>query len=88
MNKNYQGIEISGIKYFTIADIVKKLGLARQTIWRWRRERKIPAGHRFRGKLILFTEDEIEKILQFANRIEPISFPEQYQPTLFNSKKI
>ena len=44
-------IEIDGVEYFTAADIQRTLAIVRQTLWRWRKARKIPAGRRFRGQL-------------------------------------
>jgi hypothetical protein len=64
-------LEIDGITYFSTTDLLTELGVSRQTLWRWRRHGKIPSGHRYRDKTILFTADEVELIRQYANRIEP-----------------
>ena len=65
-------IEINGIQYILTTEILNELGISRQTLWRWRQEGKIPAGHRYRDGKVLFTIQETEAIRQFANRIEPI----------------
>ena len=64
-------IQIEAVEYFTAADIQRSIGVARQTLWRWRRDRKIPQGRRYRGKRIVFTREEVEAIREFSNRLEP-----------------
>jgi hypothetical protein len=51
-------LEIDGVRYFSASELLIELGVSRQTLWRWRQQRKIPA-------------DEVELIRQYANRIEP-----------------
>ena len=79
-------VEIHGVKYFSSSEIMKEIGVSRQTLWRWRQEGKIPLGHRFRDGRILFTSDEIESIRQFANRIDTIDLTSSNQLSLFNQK--
>jgi len=81
-------IRINGTEYFPATEVTEKLGIARQTLWRWRQEGKIPAGYRYRDRKLLFTADEVETISQFANRIEPIKQVDVHQLRLFNYKKI
>jgi len=64
-------IQIEGVEYFTAADIQRSIGVVRQTLWRWRRARKIPQGRRYRDKRIVFTREEVEAIREFSNRLEP-----------------
>jgi hypothetical protein len=64
-------IQIEGVEYFTAADIQRHVGIVRQTLWRWRRARKIPQGRRYRDKTIVFTMAEVEAIRDYSNRLEP-----------------
>lgn len=65
------GIRIDGITYFSAADVHRQIGVARQTLWRWRRARKIPAGRRYRDRQVVFTREEVDAIRKYANRLVP-----------------
>lgn len=65
-------IQIDGVTYFSADDVHRDLGVVRQTLWRWRKGRKIPQGRRYRGRRIVFTKQEVETIRKFANRLEPV----------------
>ena len=78
-------LRIDGSDYFSVAQILKSTGVSRQTLWRWRQEGKVPAGHLFRDKQILFTADEFEQIRHYANRVEPIGNDPRSQLNLFKS---
>ncbi len=67
-------IQIKGTEYLTAADIHRTLGIVRQTLWRWRRDRRIPQGRRYRGRNIVFTPQELEAIREYAERLEPAEF--------------
>lgn len=77
------GIEIEGIAYSPVRALLEELDISRQTLWRWRREGKIPQGHRFRDRKVVFTEAEAEEIRRFANRVEPIGETQRDQLALF-----
>ena len=47
-------LEIDGVTYYTAADIHRNVGVARQTLWRWRKTRKIRQGRRYRDRQVLF----------------------------------
>lgn len=64
-------IEISGVPYFNAADIQRDLGVARQTLWRWRKAGKIPQGRRYRDRQVVFTEQEVQAIREYSDRLEP-----------------
>ena len=80
-------IQIDSITYYSATEVIGDLNVSRQTLWRWRNEGKVPAGHRYRGRQILFTSAEAEEIRQFANRIEPIDQSDANQLKLFNHKR-
>lgn len=64
-------IEIEGTLYFTAADIHQELRVSRQTLWRWRRDKKIPLGRRYRERQLLYTSQDMVFIRGYANRLEP-----------------
>ena len=65
-------IQIDGVPYVCLTDLLAELGLSRQTLWRWRQEGKIPLGHRYRDRQVLFNPQEADQIRRFASRLEPI----------------
>jgi len=78
--------EIQGVPYFTHTEIADQMGVRRETLWRWRREGKVPQGKKFRGKQVLFTEAEAAEIEEYAYRLEPIRISDPDQLRLFNGK--
>lgn len=64
-------VEISGKRFFTVTDLTEIVGVTRQTIWRWRRDGRVPTGRRYRGQNIVFTREEVEEIYAHAHRLEP-----------------
>ena len=83
-------IHIDGVAYFSAADILQDLGVARQTLWRWRKARKIPQGRRYRDRQVVFTKEEVEIIREYANRLEPadaaLGVSDVDQMRLFNAR--
>ena len=79
-------ITVQGRSYLTASDVLERVPVTRQTLWRWRQEGKIPAGHRFRGKQVLFSAEEVAVIEAYANRIEPIEPNGTRQLGLFRGK--
>lgn len=77
-------VEINGIKYLSATEVLETVDVTRQTLWRWRQEGKIPAGHRFRGRQVVFSLEEVTAIHEYANRIEPIDSSDTGQLSLFN----
>ena len=65
-------IAVNGTEYALLEDVSKRLRVSRTTLWRLRRAQQIPLGSKFRGRLILYTPDEVEQIRLYVNRIEPI----------------
>jgi hypothetical protein len=87
MQRGQMSVLIDGTKYYSAAEIAKELGISRSTFWRWRllSEENLPAGRRYRGgKMVLFTEEEVGVIREFANRLEPIERANRNQMKLFN----
>lgn len=78
-------ILINELRYLTASDVSDRLDVSRQTLWRWRREGKIPRGHRYR-KYVVYTPKEVEAIEAFANQIDPIEPAENPQNDLFENK--
>ncbi len=62
---------IQGRRFFSIAEVVEKEGVSRQTLWRWRGAGYIPVGQRFRNGQVLFSEQELVEVRAYANRLEP-----------------
>ena len=65
-------LQVDGVRYLSAGELAKELDVSRQTLWRWRREGKIPAGHRYRDQQVVFSEAEASAVRAFANKIEPI----------------
>lgn len=59
-------------EFFTANEVANDVGVVRQTLWRWRQKGKIPKGHRYRDRQILFTPEERELIREFAHKLEPL----------------
>jgi hypothetical protein len=77
-------IQIEGATYHTAGELTSRLGITRQTLWRWRRSGKVPQGRRYRDGHTLFTDQEAEMIREFANRVEPLEQNSSDQLRLFN----
>lgn len=75
---------ICGVKYFLITELADNVGVTRQTLWRWRRACKIPQGHKYRGRNIVFTEKEVHLIQRYSNRLEPIVISETNEHSEIN----
>ena len=68
-------LSIDGVLYFTAGRAAREAGVSRQTLWRWRQDGKVPAGRRYRDKQILFTRAELDRVRDYAHRIEPLEPP-------------
>lgn len=69
-------LTIDGVKYYPAADLVRRIGVSRQTLWRWRKQEKVPSGYHYRDGRLYFTEDECRAVMEYANHIEPASVPQ------------
>jgi hypothetical protein len=63
---------INGTKYISLDEVAREVEISRTTLWRWRQGGKVPLGHRYRGRLTLFTLEERDAIRDYANRLAPI----------------
>lgn len=70
-------LTIEGVEFFTTTEVTQMLGVSRQTLWRWRAEGNVPLGRRFRRKSIVFSKVEVDEIVAFGNKIEPITFDDR-----------
>lgn len=64
-------VDLGGATFFTAAEVAARVGVSRQTLWRWRQETKVPAGSRYRDRQLLFSEAEAEAVEEYAHRLEP-----------------
>jgi len=80
-------VTVNGQDFFTATEVAEDVGVVRQTLWRWRQDRKVPPGHRYRDRQILYSEDELIEIREFAHKLEPLgSDKHPDQKTLFETK--
>lgn len=77
-------VHVDGQFFYSTKDVVENLGISRQTLWRWRIEGKIPQGNRYRVNRIIFTEEEVKQIREYAEHIEPIEQINTPQLKLFD----
>ncbi len=80
-------VEIDGVKYLEAGEMLERLHITRQTLWRWRQKGLIPRGHRYRGRQVVFSPQEVSAIEEYANRIESIDNSNGDQLRLFNDLK-
>ena len=65
-------IQLKDRLYFSVNEVLGDTGVSRQTLWRWRQDGKVPLGHRFRDRQLLFDEEEFHAIRSYANHVEPL----------------
>ncbi len=64
--------QIEAVQYFSAAEVARELNVSRQTLWRWRKDGRIPSGKRFRDRQVFFTAAEVAAIREYGNLLEPI----------------
>jgi transcriptional regulator with XRE-family HTH domain len=68
-------LEVRGKTFYKAKEVAQMAGVTRQTLWRWQRDSKIPAGRRYRGRERLYTLGEAETVHAYAHRMEPSDAP-------------
>lgn len=70
-------LQIQDTTYFTGSEIAEEAGVTRQSLWRWLKTGKVPAGYKHRSGQVVFTAQERDAILRFANQVEPLASEEE-----------
>lgn len=84
--RNPLPLSLDGVKYFSLNEIAASLGITRMTLYRWRRQQRVPQGNRLRTRHVVFTEAEVEAIKDYATHVEPISREDSAQLRLFGPR--
>ncbi len=58
-------------KFFSTREVLKKVGVSRNTLFLWFKHRKIPEVQRDRNGHRIFTKKDIELILAYKNKLLP-----------------
>ena len=74
---------INGAEYFSAAEVAAAVSVSRVTLWRWRQSGKVPKGNKLRGRQVLFTQQEVAAIREYALNVEPIESEPRDQLSLF-----
>ena len=77
-------LSLDDVTYYTVNEVAEHVGRARETIWRWRRDGKVPNGRPYRDRERLFTEAELQQIHAYAHRLGPSEDVDPNQIRLFN----
>ena len=78
-------VDIDGQEYLSASEVADRVNVSRQTLWRWRQDDLVPQGHRYRGRQVVFSPEEIQAIADYAYRMEPIAPVLSSQLRLFDS---
>jgi len=68
-----KGILIGDETYYAVTDVLKVAQVSRQTLWNWRKKEVIPAGSRYRKKVV-FSLADLAEISAYAAKLEPVEF--------------
>lgn len=79
-------LTIQNTTYYAANEVADAVQVSRQTLYRWRQEGRIPAGRRFRDRRVLYTDEELQAIREYANRLEPIGPVDSSQLRLFGKR--
>ena len=75
-------LNVDGVEYLTANEVLTAIGVTRQTFHRWRKDGKVPAGHKYRNQVV-FTQADFDLVREFANRVEPVDLNSTAQLALF-----
>ena len=75
-------LEVNGKTFYKAKEVAQIAGVTRQTLWRWQRDEKIPAGRRYRDRERLYTLEEMETVYAYAHRMEPGDAPSDFENQL------
>jgi hypothetical protein len=73
---------LKDVEYLLAQEVADSAGVRRETVWRWRRQRKVPQGRKYRN-CIIFTAEEAVEIREYATKIQPL---EDTQVPLFRRR--
>ena len=57
------------MKYYTTKDVLKKVGISRSTLFLWLWNKKIPEVKRNRNGHRVFSNEDIDRILNYKNKV-------------------
>ena len=80
-------VSVQDHTYFTANEVCDEVQVTRQTLWRWRQGEKVPQGRKYRGREVLFTEEEVARIRAYAHRLEPLESADPSQMKLFEKRR-
>ena len=58
-------------RHYSTKEVLKKIGVSRNTIFLWFKHRKIPEVRRDRNGYRIFTSGDIQLILNYKNKVMP-----------------
>ena len=57
------------MKVIRFNDVAKRLGISRTTLWRWRRQGRVPPSRQLGPNVVGWTEDEIDTWLESRPKV-------------------
>jgi len=57
------------VKHYTTKDVIKKVGISRNTLFLWFKLKKIPETPRNRNGHRIFTDDDLRKIIHYKDKL-------------------
>jgi predicted DNA-binding transcriptional regulator AlpA len=80
-------VKVGSDDFYPLDAVADAVEISRQTLWRWRSEGKVPAGHRLRNRRVLFSAAEVSTIIDHAFQLEPVDLEsDPSQMKLFSKK--